>query len=235
MRQSAAGGEPEGGPRRVLAVGAHPDDIEIGCGGTLAKLRDRGEEVHALVATSGEAGSDSIDTATLARMREQEARAAGEALGFDSIRFLRLPDGLTGFTREDKIRVIGILREVRPHTVFVHASRDQFLDHKAIHGLVVAAVGAAAGPWFQEAPGEPWSVDTMLGYEVWHPLESYDMAVDVTETLGRKLEALQRHSSQTETIPYHEAMEGLARYRGAMSGVGRHAEVFEVLRLPPLV
>lgn len=234
MARTEDASTPRPAARRVLAVGAHPDDIEIGCGGTLAKLRARGDEVHALVATSGEAGSDRVDAETLARTREGEAREAAASLGFDSIQFLRLPDGLTGFSREDKVRVIGIVRRLRPHVLFVHSSRDHFLDHKAVHGLITASVPAAGGPWFHEASGEPWSVETMLGYEVWHPMELYSMAVDITETLPRKLEALRRHRSQTGTIAYDDAVEGLARYRGAMSGVGRHAEVFEVLRVPAI-
>jgi LmbE family N-acetylglucosaminyl deacetylase len=221
--------------QRVLAVGAHPDDIEIGCGGTLAHMRARGDEVHLLVATSGEAGSNEVDVETLGRTREGEARSAAEALGVASIEFLRLPDGLTGFTRDDKLRMIGLIRKVRPHVVFVHSSREQHLDHKTIHGLVVAGVAAAAGPWFQEAPGDPWAVQTMLGYEVWQPMETFAMAVDITETLPTKLEALRRHASQTATIPYDDAVEGLGRYRGAMSGAGKYVEVFEALRLAPVV
>lgn len=221
--------------RRVLAVGAHPDDIEIGCGGTLARLKARGEEIHGLVATSGEAGSDSIDAATLARTRQGEARDAAEVLGMASLEFFGLPDGLTGFTRDDKVRMIGLIRKIRPHTVFVHSSREQFLDHRAVHGLVMSAVPAAAGPWFQEAQGAPWAVEAVLGYEVWQPMELYGMAIDVTATLPTKLEALRRHVSQTSTIPYDDAVEGLARYRGAMSGAGKYAEVFEVLKQAPLV
>jgi LmbE family N-acetylglucosaminyl deacetylase len=170
--------------------------------------------------------------AELARLREGEARRAGERLGARSVTFLGLADGLTAFTRADKIRLIDVLRAVRPHVVFVHSRHDRFPDHRVVHELVASALLAASGPWYQESKGEPWQVETVLGYEVWHPLPEYQMAVDVTETLPAKLAALRCHESQTATIRYDEAAEGLARYRGAMSGAGTHAEVFEIMRQP---
>lgn len=220
--------------KRVLAIGAHPDDIELGCGGTLAKLVRAGDEVHGLCVTSGDAGSATIDPAQLAATREAEARAAGEVLGLADVHFLGLRDGLTAFTREDKVRLVSRLRALRPEVVFVHSSHDRFPDHEVVHRLVMAAVLAAAGPWYQEASGEPWAVGALYGYEVWHPSEVYQMAVDVTDTLEAKLEALRCHASQVEAIDYLGAAAGLAAYRGALSGVGRHAEVFEVLRQPSI-
>ena len=74
---------------------------------------------------------------------------------------------------------------------------------------------------------------TILGYEVWHPLSSHQLAVDITATVERKLDALRCHRSQIEPTHYDEAFLGLARYRGVMSFSGTFAEVFEVLRTSP--
>lgn len=221
-------------PTRVLAIGAHPDDIEIGCGGTLRKLVDQGAAAHGVCVTSGEAGSDTVEPAVLGQTREAEAQQSAAVLGLASLRFQHLADGLTAFTRADKVWLAQVVREIRPQVTFVHASRDRFPDHAVVHALAMQALLAASGPWYQDVSGAPWRVETVLGYEVWHPLEAFQMAVDITDTLTLKLEALREHRSQTSVIPYDAAVEGLARYRGAMAQVGTHAEVFEVLRHAPI-
>ena len=214
----------------ILAFGAHPDDIEFGCGGTVRKLIEKGWSAVHVCVTSGEAGSSTIDRATLAATREQEARRAAEVLGAERVHFLRAADGLTQYSRDHKIAVINLIREVRPEILFVHASSDQFPDHKLIHELVMSAVAGAAGPWYQESIGEPHLARTILGYEVWHPLNTFQLSVDITTTVERKLAALRCHQSQIESTHYDEASLGLARYRGVMSFSSTHAEVFEVLR-----
>ena len=214
----------------ILAFGAHPDDIEFGCGGTVRKLIEKGWSAVHVCVTSGEAGSSTIDRATLAATREQEARRAAEVLGAERVHFLRAADGLTQYSRDHKIAVINLIREVRPEILFVHASSDQFPDHKLIHELVMSAVAGAAGPWYQESIGKPHLAGTILGYEVWHPLNTFQLSVDITTTVERKLAALRCHQSQIESTHYDEASLGLARYRGVMSFSSTHAEVFEVLR-----
>jgi LmbE family N-acetylglucosaminyl deacetylase len=217
-------------PGHVLSFGAHPDDIEIGCGGTEAGLIKRGYEVTHVFATSGEAGSDRIAKSELAAMREDEARAAAGVLGVRDVEFLGMPDGLTHFTPEMKIAVIGLIRRLRPEIVFVHAACDRLLDHRVVYEMVIGAVTAAAGPWCQDAGGEPWQVPTVLGYEVWHPLPVYQLAVDISAEIETKMAALACHRSQIQAIPYDDAFRGLARYRGIMSISGDYAEVFEVIR-----
>ena len=214
----------------ILAFGAHPDDIEFGCGGTVRKLIEKGWSAVHVCVTSGEAGSSTIDRATLAATREQEARRAAEVLGAERVHFLRAADGLTQYSRDHKIAVINLIREVRPEILFVHASSDQFPDHKLIHELVMSAVAGAAGPWYQESIGKPHLASTILGYEVWHPLNTFQLSVDITTTVERKLAALRCHQSQIESTHYDEAALGLARYRGVKSFSRSHAEVFEVLR-----
>jgi N-acetylglucosamine malate deacetylase 1 len=94
----------------------------------------------------------------------------------------------------------------------------------------MSAVAGAAGPWYQESIGKPHLASTILGYEVWHPLNTFQLSVDITTTVERKLAALRCHQSQIESTHYDEAALGLARYRGVMSFSSTHAEVFEVLR-----
>lgn len=217
--------------RTVLSFGAHPDDIEIGCGGTEAKLIAQGYEVTHAYLTSGEAGSDMVPKGEMAETREEEAREAASVLGVKSLEFFRYPDGLTQFSREMKIEMVSLIRRIKPKIIFVHASTDTFPDHQTIRDLVLSAITGAAGPWYQEATGDPWSPKTILGYEVWHPILNYQIAVDISETIEQKTRALSRYRSQIGTISYDEAFLGLARYRGVMSMTGKYAEVFEVIKI----
>lgn len=216
--------------RMVLSFGAHPDDIEIGCGGTEARLIAQGYEVTHAYLTSGEAGSDHIPNEELAETREKEAREAASFLGVKNVEFFRYPDGLTQFSREMKIDVINLVRRIKPQIIFVHASTDTFPDHKIIHDLVLSAITAAAGPWYQEVAGSPWSPKAVLGYEVWQPIPTYQLAVDISEAIELKTGALSRYRSQIGTIKYDEAFLGLARYRAVMSMTGKYAEVFDVMK-----
>lgn len=219
--------------KRVLSFGTHPDDIEIGCGGTETLLARKGYEITHAILTSGEAGSNRISPWELGPIREKEAIESAKTLGAANVEFLRYADGLTGFTREMKIDIIRIVRRLKPHILFVHERNESSLAHRVASRLVLEAVQAGSGPWFQEAGGDPWSPEIILGYEVWHPLGHYELAVDISETLETKMKALACHRSQTATVRYDQAFRGLARWRGVMSLSGGDAEVFEVIKASP--
>ena len=148
--------------KRVLAFGTHPDDIEIGCGGTEALLAAKGCEIAHVILTSGEAGSDKTSPWELGPIREKEAIEAAKVLGASNVEFLRYPDGLTGFTREMKIDIIRLVRRLKPHILFIHERNESSLGHRVASELVLEAVKAGSGPWFQEAGGEPWSPEIIL-------------------------------------------------------------------------
>lgn len=215
----------------ILAIGAHPDDVEIGCAGTLRKFILLGIDVHFLIMTDGSAGSIKINNQQLIEIRKNEAITAAEILGVKSIQFFGLEDGLTGFSRKDKIELIKIIRKIKPAKIFTHAKSDLFNDHAIIHNLVMSAVAVSGGPWFSEVEIAPFEVCEIYGYEVWNPINNFHSAVDITETMQTKLLALSLHKSQTQEINYSEAVKGLAAYRGVMSGKGRFAEVFEVYKI----
>ena len=100
--------------------------------------------------------------------------------------------------------------------------------------MVVEAIVRASGPWFQECSGESWQVQTVLCYEVWTPIQEVSYAEDITEFINLKIEALKHHKSQIEEIRYDEAVKGLNRYRGIMTGKGKYCECFQVLKINKL-
>jgi N-acetylglucosamine malate deacetylase 1 len=220
---------------RVLVFAAHPDDDLIGCGGSIARHVDDGSEVTIVYVTSGESGSLRHGKAELAAIREQEAAASSAALGVTDLVFLRQPDGYVEATPALLAEVTRLVRTKRPDLVYVPHRRDGHADHRATHALATEAVGRAAGPWFQECGDDPWSVRCILAYEVWTPLQEISYAEDVTDVIERKLAALALHRSQTADIAYTDAVRGLNRYRGAMTGKGCYCECFQVLRIDRLV
>lgn len=213
-----------------LFVGAHPDDIEFGCGGTVSKLVSEGHNCIFIVATNGDQGSLNLDSKELAKVRKKEAIESAKTLGVHKVEFLNLPDGLTKFTFQHKIKLIEMIRKYKPNSIFTHSKFDHHPDHEIIHRLTIAAIKSAHGPWFKEASGSPHQVDSIYGYEVWNPINEYQLSVNITEHFDKKNEALSKHQSQTMDYPYENAIKGLAHYRGAMVNGNGLAEVFEVLR-----
>ena len=216
--------------KTVLSIGAHPDDIEIGCGGTEILLKEKGYKIIHVVATNGEEGSLSIPKEELSKKRKEEALKSGQVIGVDQIEFLDLPDGLTSFSKETKVELIKLIRKYSPEIIFTHSSSDHFPDHAIIHKLTLSALEGAKGPWYPSATGDPHKVPKVFGYEVWHPLNQHQLAVDISATIERKMLALKEHFSQVNGVDYLAAINGLAMYRGAMSMIGAFAEVFEVIQ-----
>lgn len=214
----------------ILVFAAHPDDDIIGCGGSLAKFSGRSNVTVAYM-TSGDAGSRTYPKEELARIRETEAKEAATVLGVEDLVFLRNPDGYLQANQDNMVRAINLIRSKKPDIIYTHAANDAHSDHRTTNQIVAQAVFRAAGPWFQETEGEPWTTDTVLAFEVWTPLQSVHYVEDISETVDKKLRALREHKSQISDIEYDQWVEGLNRYRGGTTGVGKFAEAFEAIKV----
>ena len=141
-------------PGRALAVGAHPDDIEFGCGATLAKWAQSGCEVSLLVCTDGSKGTwdANADTAALVSRRQREQSEAARRLGATGeVRFLGAVDGELEVTMDLRSRMARIIRELRPDVVLGHDPWKRWRlhpDHRAAGFLIMDAVVAARDPHF---------------------------------------------------------------------------------------
>lgn len=212
-----------------MVFAPHPDDDVIGCGGSIARHTSRGDQVAIVYLTSGEAGSLRYPPPELALLREDEARRAAGWLGVDSLYYLRYPDGYLEYHKTALDDIVLLVRQYRPQRVYLPHSAEAVPDHQVTHRLVTEGIRRAAGPWFQLGSLQPWRVDTILGYEVWTPLATVGYQQDISAYMERKLEALRLHQSQLEAIPYDEAVAGLNRYRGVMTGGGRYCECFQLI------
>jgi LmbE family N-acetylglucosaminyl deacetylase len=219
----------------VLIFSPHPDDDVIGCGGSIAKQVKQGHRVSVVYMTSGESGSITIPKPELANIREQEASEAAAVLGVSETTFFRLPDGYMECGKENIIRTTSLIRFIRSSIVYLPHAADAHRDHRATYEIVTEAVTRAQGPWFQECGSEPWSIDVLLGYEVWTPLQHVSYAEDITDFMDLKITALGKHAVQLKDIKYDEAVRGLNRYRGVLTGRGDYCECFQVLKASRII
>jgi bacillithiol biosynthesis deacetylase BshB1 len=208
----------------VLAVGAHPDDVELGCGGTLARLGAAGRRFAIVSLTRGERGSRGEP-----EQRAAEAAAGGKALGAAEVIVLDCGDGglRRGAAEEDA--VIAVLRRLRPRVVLLPPPRDRHPDHERACALVRDACYYAG--LVRRGEGEPHRPALLLSYELHRPIEP-TLVVDVTATFERKLLALRAHRSQfhdpgaaaaapatwVSSPQFWAAIEARARVHGALVG-----------------
>lgn len=229
--------------QQVMVIMAHPDDAEIQCGGTTARLVARGAMVSYVLCTSGNRGSNDLTMTAerLAALREAEQRKAAAALGVTHITFLGHDDGDLAFAaprlREELVHLI---RQERPDVIITHDPFAGLLsyevcylhpDHRAAGQTAFeAAFFCAPGPLFypdQVAAGlDPHKVSAL--YLVMS--ESPDCCVDISDTFATKVAAIREHSSQWGQ---HADLEGffrrMAEEAGARWGVPL-AEAFRLMR-----
>ncbi|MCI0745077.1 MAG: PIG-L family deacetylase [Verrucomicrobia subdivision 3 bacterium] len=206
----------------VVVIAPHPDDEAIGCGGAVCKHVAGGDRVAAVFLTSGELGLKHLDRAVAWKTREAESAAAREILGIRELYFLRQPDWTLGDAVEPASAALAsILQSEQPEIIYLPHPGDWHPDHKAANVILTTALTIS-----RATPREIW------GYEVWTPLTEYDVVVDITEVIERKLSAIRAHASQLTEIDYAYATKGLNAFRGAVAGRTRYAEVFRLLHGP---
>lgn len=186
-------------PAVALAIGAHPDDIEFGAGGTLAKWAAEGCVVHHLVCTDGSKGTwdPAQDRDDLIELRQHEQRAAAAALGATGeVVFLGYTDGELDSTLAERERVAREIRRLRPDVVAGHDPWKRYRlhpDHRHAGYLAVEGIVAARDPlFFPHQDLEPHRPDALLLWEA----DQADHVEDITATMETKLEALRAHTSQ---------------------------------------
>jgi LmbE family N-acetylglucosaminyl deacetylase len=191
-------------PRVALAIGAHPDDVEFGCGATLAKWAAAGCIVHHLVLTDGSKGTwdASADIEALAARRQLEQREAARRLsgaGAGEVRFLEYVDGELDSDVTTRSRVAAVIRELRPDVVLGHDPWKRYRlhpDHRHAGLLTCDAVVAARDPHFFPEHGLAHHRPTeLLLFEA----DQVHHVEDVSGWVTPKLDALAAHESQFES------------------------------------
>jgi len=230
-------------PTSALAIGAHPDDVEFGCGGLLAKWAADGCTVHHLVCTDGSKGTwdPDADVVALAARRQDEQREAARRLAGDragEVRFLGRVDGELDSDLVTRSEVARVIRELRPQVVLGHDPWKRYRlhpDHRHAGLLACDGIVAARDPHFFRDHGlVHHRPDALLLWEADQP----DHAEDVTAFVGVKLHALAAHESQFESTMKASDDQQMAafeqRVRNRLGDLGRpfdmdFAEVFKLI------
>lgn len=173
----------------VLAIGAHPDDVELGCGGTILRLTDAGRRVGVLDLSAGEKGSRGTR-----KTRAAEARRASKLAGLASRETLAFPDTEIESTMALKKAIVAAIRRHRPRIVLAPLPHDLHPDHAAA-GRAVAESIYPAGMKNFDAPGEPFRPARVFHYFM-HDEEPHAVVVDVTAVWERRLELARCFASQ---------------------------------------
>jgi LmbE family N-acetylglucosaminyl deacetylase len=202
------------GKIRILAIGAHPDDIETGCGGTLLKYAKSGHRVFLMVMTEGELG------APLGVRRLEQERAA-KIMGVERIFWGGYPDTQVPIGQELIGRIEGVVREVNPHFIFVHFQDDTHQDHRNISIGTITATRYTRNVLFYEGPTTQNFSPTVF--------------VNIDAVLDEKIEAVRAHESQVkktniEELTIVDILRSSAHFRGIQGRV-TNAEAFVPLRL----
>lgn len=194
-------------PASALAIAAHPDDVEFGCGGTLAKWAASGCVVHHLVCTDGSKGSwdPTDDTSALIALRQDEQRAAAKSLGATGeVVFLGHVDGELQSGLTEREQVARVIRELKPDVVLGHDPWRRYRlhpDHRHAGFLAVEGIVAARDPHFYPEQGVPhWRPSTLLLWEA----DEVDHVEDVTPFVDTKLAALLEHRTQLRSTMHIE-------------------------------
>ena len=194
-------------PTSALAIAAHPDDVEFGCGGTLAKWSADGCVVHHLICTDGSKGSwnPQEDTRALVAQRQEEQRAAAKALGATGdVVFLGHIDGELQSGLAEREQVALVIRQVKPEVVFGHDPWRRYRlhpDHRHAGQLAVEGIVSARDPHFYPTQRIPhWRPSMLLLWEA----DVVDHIEDVGAFTEAKLAALLEHRSQLRSTMHIE-------------------------------
>ncbi len=203
----------------VVAIGAHPDDPETGCGGTLAKLAKQGHNVSILYLTRGEAGVKGVPADRAGQIRTEESETACAMLGVKAY-FMGQVDADTELNR-DRYKIFhDRLTQFDPDIVFTHWPLDTHIDHRT-----AAMLAYQSWLWTQEK-------FVLAYYEVMTGIQSHhflpDVFIDIGETQELKWQAIYAHTSQNPARfhPYHDHLEEIRGQEGGFDS----AEAFVVLR-----
>ncbi|EDM44021.1 hypothetical protein SCB49_10537 [unidentified eubacterium SCB49] len=178
----------------ILAIGAHPDDVEMSCGGTLAKEIAKGKKVGILDLTRGELG-----TRGSAEIRDEEAKNAAAILGVHVRQNLAFADGFFVNDRDSQLEIIKVIRKYKPEIILCNAIDDRHIDHPKGSKLVSDACFLSGLRKIETSDEgseqEAWRPKLVYHYIQWKDLEP-DVVVDVTGFMDKKMQAIYAYKSQ---------------------------------------
>ncbi|AFR35537.1 bacillithiol biosynthesis deacetylase BshB1 [Riemerella anatipestifer] len=224
----------------ILAIGAHPDDVELGCGGTLAKLISQGKTVAIVDLTEGELGTRGTN-----ETRAMEAKKASDILGVVARENLGMKDGFLCNIEEYQMRIIRMVRKYQPEIIFANAIDDRHPDHAKAAKLVSDACFLSGLAKIETVENDEvqlvWRPKHIFNYIQWKSINP-DFVVDISDFMKKKMEACLAYETQfynpsseepmtpISTKEFLESITYRAQDLGRLSGVS-YAEGFTSQKL----
>ncbi len=198
----------------ILAIGAHPDDIEIGCSGTLMKYRRNGAEIYLFITSDGSSGGD-------ASIRRDEQMRSADIIGVKDVFWGGYKDTRIELNKELIDKIEGCMANIKPNFIFVSNPEDTHQDHRNLTNAVLSATRYTKNVLFYEVP-------TSVNFNP-------NVFVDISDMFEDKIRCLEAHSSQVtrthiEGLSILDIAKASAQFRGTQGRV-RFAEGFSSLRL----
>ncbi len=227
----------------ILAIGAHPDDVELGAGATIAKEIANGKKVGILDLTRGELG-----TRGSAEIRDVEASNSAKILGVSIRENLKLEDGFFEDSKDNQLKIIGVIRKYQPEIVLINAKIDRHPDHTNANKLVSTACYLSGlrkiETIFEDKLQKEWRPKHVYSYIQWKYIEP-DFVVDVSDFIDIKIESVLAYKSQffdsnskepetpISSKGFLDSLRNTASELGRVSNV-KYAEGFNVERYPAI-
>jgi LmbE family N-acetylglucosaminyl deacetylase len=190
---------------RIVVISAHPDDMEIGMGGTVAKLTQAGNDVTSIILTDGGGSANpfSLTRSQMVELRKQEAQSAAKQLGVNQTLFLEVADLKdTAQYEAAKRKLQKYFESSKPDEIYtLHPDLDRHPTHQLAGRITVESTPRV----------------TVWAYEVWGLFSKWDRLEDISNEMGQKLRAIHEHKSQIAALPFAEAVAGLNRWRAVFA------------------
>lgn len=211
---------------KILAIGAHPDDIDIYAGGMLLKCAQRGDEIKMCVVTSGNIGHYDYNREELAAIRKKEQTDSANILGAE-IKFLGFDERIVD-NSETRDAIVNIIRWADPDVIFTHWPEDSSVDHHIIGNIVKQSLLCLK--WKNQETEYP-PISKLPKVFFWEPNGGFNFQpeqyVDISDVMDKKRSMLACHKSQVELEQdYMHAIEAMGMFRGLQSGY-KYAEGFK--------
>ncbi len=210
----------------VLAIFAHPDDVELTVGGTLLKLKSLGYKTGALDVTKGEMG-----TRGTVEGRAAEAATAAKIMRLDVRENLGLPDGHVWLTEETRTKLVRVLRRLQPKILLTHQADDPHPDHNHIVQLVREAARLCSMQKYDGDFGQQRTPAPIVAHNIFSQRVTPSFIVDISDFVAEKTEAIRAHKSQfynpnsdeletrLTSEGFIDELENRSRYFGSLIGV----------------
>ena len=224
--------------KKILVVVSHPDDEVLGCGGTIARLAKERYDIYLAILgegiTSRYKEREEADTELTKELHKRSHQVA-ELLGIKDLFFNSLPDNrFDAVPLLDVVKIVeDLIEKLEPLAIYTHYSGDLNIDHVITHRAVLTATRPTEGHSVKEIYAFEVPSSTEWAFGQYNGAFNPNVFVDISETLDRKIQAMEIYESETRIFPHprsQQSLRALAEYRGIAVGL-KAAECFKVLRI----